>query len=40
MGIKVVSGDISFIVSQSGYEANDEDRQTWVHLYPTHYQMV
>ena len=27
MGIKVVSGDISFIVSQSGYEANDEDRQ-------------
>ena len=27
MGIKVVSGDISFIVSQSGYEASDEDRQ-------------
>ncbi len=27
MGLKVVSGDISFIVSQSGYEANDEDRQ-------------
>ena len=26
MGLKVVSGDISFIVSQSGYEANDEDR--------------
>ena len=27
MGLKVVSGDISFIVSQSGYEASDEDRQ-------------
>jgi outer membrane protein OmpU len=27
MGIKVVSGDISLIVSQSGYEASDEDRQ-------------
>ena len=27
MGIKVVSGDLSFILSQSGYEANDEDRQ-------------
>ena len=27
MGIKVVSGDISFIVSQSGYEASDEDRK-------------
>jgi len=27
MGVKVVSGDLSFIVSQSGYEANDEDRQ-------------
>ena len=26
MGLKVVSGDISFIVSQSGYEASDEDR--------------
>jgi len=26
MAIKVVSGDISFILSQSGYEANDEDR--------------
>ena len=27
MGLKVVSGDISFIVSQSSYEASDEDRQ-------------
>jgi hypothetical protein len=27
MGIKVVSGDVSFILSQSGYEANDEDRK-------------
>ena len=27
MGVKVVSGDIAFIVSQSGYEADDEDRQ-------------
>jgi hypothetical protein len=27
MGIKVVSGDVSFIVSQSGYEASDEDRK-------------
>ncbi len=27
MGLKVVSGDVSFIVSQSGYEANDEDRK-------------
>ncbi len=26
MGIKVVSGDVSFILSQSGYEASDEDR--------------
>jgi hypothetical protein len=26
MGLKVVSGDISVIVSQGGYEANDEDR--------------
>ena len=28
MGIKVVSGDLSFIVSQASYEADDEDRQT------------
>ena len=27
MGIKVVSGDISVILSQGGYEANDEDRE-------------
>jgi predicted porin len=27
MGIKVVSGDISIILSQGGYEANDEDRE-------------
>jgi hypothetical protein len=27
MGIKVVSGDISLILSQGGYEANDEDRE-------------
>ena len=27
MGIKVVSGDLSFIVAQSSYEADDEDRQ-------------
>jgi outer membrane protein OmpU len=26
MGLKVVSGDLSFIMSQSGYEASDEDR--------------
>ena len=26
MGMKIVSGDISVIVSQGGYEANDEDR--------------
>jgi hypothetical protein len=27
MGIKVVSGDISLILSQGGYEASDEDRE-------------
>ena len=27
MGIKVVSGDISFVLSQGGHEANDEDRE-------------
>jgi len=27
MGIKVVSGDISLIISQGGYEASDEDRE-------------
>ncbi len=27
MGLKVVSGDVSFIVSQSGYEASGEDRK-------------
>jgi hypothetical protein len=27
MGLKVVSGDISIILSQGGYEANDEDRE-------------
>jgi len=27
MGIKVVSGDISLILSQGGFEANDEDRE-------------
>ena len=27
MGLKVVSGDISLILSQGGYEANDEDRE-------------
>jgi hypothetical protein len=26
MGLKVVSGDVSVIISQGGYEANDEDR--------------
>jgi hypothetical protein len=26
MGMKIVSGDISLIISQGGYEANDEDR--------------
>ena len=26
MGLKVVSGDISLIISQSSYEENDEDR--------------
>ena len=26
MGMKIVSGDISMIISQGGYEANDEDR--------------
>jgi hypothetical protein len=26
MGMKVVSGDLSFIISQGGYEADDEDR--------------
>ena len=27
MGIKVVSGDISLVISQGGYEASDEDRE-------------
>ena len=27
MGLKIVSGDISLIISQGGYEASDEDRQ-------------
>ena len=27
MGMKIVSGDISLIISQGGYEASDEDRQ-------------
>ena len=27
MGMKIVSGDVSFIVSQGGYEASDEDRE-------------
>ena len=27
MGMKIVSGDISLIISQGGYEANDEDRE-------------
>ena len=27
MGIKVVSGDISLVLSQGGYEAQDEDRE-------------
>jgi len=27
MGMKIVSGDISVIISQGGYEASDEDRQ-------------
>jgi hypothetical protein len=27
MGMKIVSGDISVIISQGGYEANDEDRE-------------
>ena len=27
MGLKVVSGDISLIISQGGYEASDEDRE-------------
>jgi len=26
MGVKIVSGDVSMIISQGGYEANDEDR--------------
>ena len=29
IGIKVVSGDLSFIASQGAYEANDEDRETY-----------
>ena len=27
MGMKIVSGDISVVVSQGGYEADDEDRE-------------
>ena len=27
MGMKIVSGDISLIISQGGYEASDEDRE-------------
>jgi len=27
MGMKIVSGDVSVIISQGGYEANDEDRE-------------
>ena len=42
MGIKVVSGDISLILSQGTYEAtNDEDREQprWM-LFPTKCLMV
>ena len=40
MGIKVVSGDISLILSQGGYEANDEDEKAKVHLFHTKCLMV
>ena len=33
MGIKVVSGDITFIVSQSGYKLSMKTDKPWVHLY-------